>query len=412
MKKQFFYKSILFVVIIVCNIQAQWVQTGGLTNKIITTFLISNNNFFAVTNEGVYVSTDNGTNWILTGLQNNKITALAISGINIIAGTTNDKLFISNGKVYISSDNGKNWSNTYTLPTMITSIVATDSNVFIGSNGAGIFHSTDYGLNWIEFNNGLSMLTDASMVTALAISDTNIFIGTYGSGVFRSSISNAYWVLSSPPHRFINTLTVFGTDIIAGTSWSVAISTDNGDSWKEENSPSNINFFAMHKSNLFLVSSFSSIYISKDSANTWFPINTGLPKPYWDPYARAFTVKGSYLFVALTNIGGIWRRPLSEVITTINSKGKQTKYSSLLQQNYPNPFNPSTTISFSIQKSQIVELSVYDMLGKKVANLVNGYKQAGNYSVRFNASNLSSGVYIYKLKAGNFIKAKKLVFLK
>jgi hypothetical protein len=83
-----------------------------------------------------------------------------------------------------------------------------------------------------------------------------------------------------------------------------------------------------------------------------------------------------------------------------------------LCQNYPNPFNPSTTIDFSVRENSIVLLKVYDMLGTEVATLVNERKEPGNYSVEFNAANLPSGIYVYKLVAGNFVDAKKLILLK
>ncbi|NWG29452.1 MAG: T9SS type A sorting domain-containing protein [Ignavibacteriaceae bacterium] len=83
-----------------------------------------------------------------------------------------------------------------------------------------------------------------------------------------------------------------------------------------------------------------------------------------------------------------------------------------LQQNYPNPFNPTTSISFSIPKNGFVTLKVYDILGKEVAELVNEIKEAGNYSVTFNASELPSGIYFYTLTSGNFTATKKLILLK
>ncbi len=88
-----------------------------------------------------------------------------------------------------------------------------------------------------------------------------------------------------------------------------------------------------------------------------------------------------------------------------------------LGQNYPNPFNPSTTIKYSIPSAgtslmEFVQLKIYDILGKEVATLVNENKEAGNYEVRFNASNLSSGVYFYKLQSGNFIQIKKMTVVK
>jgi len=83
-----------------------------------------------------------------------------------------------------------------------------------------------------------------------------------------------------------------------------------------------------------------------------------------------------------------------------------------LQQNYPNPFNPSTSISYSISENSKVQLRVYDVLGNEVATLVNEEKSAGSYNITFNASNLASGLYLYKLTAGNFTSTKKMMLLK
>jgi len=83
-----------------------------------------------------------------------------------------------------------------------------------------------------------------------------------------------------------------------------------------------------------------------------------------------------------------------------------------LAQNYPNPFNPSTKINYGLKKSGNVEITVYNILGNKVATLVNGIKSAGNHSVSFDASNLSSGIYFYKIVAGDFIQTKKMILEK
>ena len=83
-----------------------------------------------------------------------------------------------------------------------------------------------------------------------------------------------------------------------------------------------------------------------------------------------------------------------------------------LDQNYPNPFNPSTTINFSIPKESIVSLKIYNILGQEVKTLVSENKAPGNYNVRFNASELSSGVYFYSLRAGNYYQVKKMMLLK
>ena len=93
-------------------------------------------------------------------------------------------------------------------------------------------------------------------------------------------------------------------------------------------------------------------------------------------------------------------------------KTESERFDYQLSQNYPNPFNPITNIAYSIKSAGIVTLKVYDMLGTEVASLVDERKEPGNYTVKFNAVNLPSGIYVYKLTAGNYIDTKKLILLK
>ncbi len=83
-----------------------------------------------------------------------------------------------------------------------------------------------------------------------------------------------------------------------------------------------------------------------------------------------------------------------------------------LEQNYPNPFNPATTIKYSIPEMSKVSLTLFNLLGEEVTTLVNEEKSAGNYTVEFNAANLPSGVYFYRIQAGNFVETKKMVLMK
>jgi hypothetical protein len=83
-----------------------------------------------------------------------------------------------------------------------------------------------------------------------------------------------------------------------------------------------------------------------------------------------------------------------------------------LSQNYPNPFNPVTTIKFGLPEDAQVELVVYNILGQKVATLVNEFKRAGHYVVQFDGSNFASGTYFYVLKAGNRILKNKMMLVK
>jgi len=90
----------------------------------------------------------------------------------------------------------------------------------------------------------------------------------------------------------------------------------------------------------------------------------------------------------------------------------QSPYTYSLSQNYPNPFNPATTINYQIPTVGIVTLKVYDILGKEIASLVNEQKEAGNYTVHYDASPLTSGIYFYTLRSGSFSATKKFLFIK
>ena len=106
-----------------------------------------------------------------------------------------------------------------------------------------------------------------------------------------------------------------------------------------------------------------------------------------------------------------WVAPVTFTVTDVEDEFTVVnKYE--LGQNYPNPFNPSTKISYSVAERSNVSIKIFDMLGKEVASLVNTVKEAGSHEVNFNASNLSSGMYIYTISAGNFTSSKKMMFLK
>jgi len=100
-------------------------------------------------------------------------------------------------------------------------------------------------------------------------------------------------------------------------------------------------------------------------------------------------------------------RSSNEIEVVVNAPDKFT-----LNQNYPNPFNPSTSIEFQLPKEAFVTLKVYNILGVEIATLVNEQKPAGVHKINFNASGLPSGMYIYKISAGNFEHTRKMMLLK
>jgi hypothetical protein len=100
------------------------------------------------------------------------------------------------------------------------------------------------------------------------------------------------------------------------------------------------------------------------------------------------------------------------IITPVVTENEIAPDEYVLNQNYPNPFNPVTVIKYSIPKTELVKLTVYDILGKEIETLVNEVKNPGEYRVDFNASSYTNGVYFYKLTTGNFSQTKKMLFVK
>jgi len=146
-----------------------------------------------------------------------------------------------------------------------------------------------------------------------------------------------------------------------------------------------------------------SIQVSDASSDV-----TGLQKPEVadiDGSTAVFAfVGGNYINVYFDNF--------SWVPSDVNEGSNNIPEIYSLEQNYPNPFNPSTSIEFRIPENAFVSLKIYDVLGKEVVTLMNEEKNAGTYEVNFNASALSSGVYFYKLEAGNFVQTRKMVLMK
>jgi hypothetical protein len=142
-------------------------------------------------------------------------------------------------------------------------------------------------------------------------------------------------------------------------------------------------------------------------------------------YISAISNSGRTVTKPIVAPNGFYKFIVENSVTDIADNSRPEAF--YLYQNYPNPFNPTTKIKFTIPQSPLsfgegqgVRLIVYDVLGNEVATLVNEEKPAGNYEIEFNAAGLSSGVYFYKLSAGNpstnsghsFIQTKKMILLR
>ena len=137
-------------------------------------------------------------------------------------------------------------------------------------------------------------------------------------------------------------------------------------------------------------------YVSLDN-----PLDSSHEKYYWKVRGINSTKKGIWSETHLFNVGIINSNELMEGITEYQ-----------LTQNYPNPFNPSTQIQYALPEATQVTLEVFNSVGQKVMELVNGQKSAGYHTATFNASGLSSGVYLYKLTTPSFTETKKMLLIK
>ena len=104
--------------------------------------------------------------------------------------------------------------------------------------------------------------------------------------------------------------------------------------------------------------------------------------------------------------------PGYEIPSTVDAEQNDLVYAFSLSQNYPNPFNPSTEIRFSVPESQPITLAVYDITGRQVAVLVDDVKHTGWHKISFNASHLSSGLYVYQLRGLSTVQTKKMMLMK
>jgi len=408
----------LFCTISISELSAQWVKANDLGNGTYKTLRDNQATLLAGSyGAGIYRSTDHGASWTaasngLVGYGSLETTALAFSGTVWYVGT-------HWGGVFRSFDDGLNWNalNSGLVNKNIASLACHGASVFAGTIGGGVFFKGDNDTSWIQVNTGLLYFS----VLSLLVSGTDIFVGLETAGVYRSTDNGANWTSANNglTNGKIYALTTFSsggsTELLAGTAGGVFRSSDNGASWSEFNTGlSHLTIFTICTSgaNIFAGTAAGGVYLYPAGGSSWYQVNGGLPQ---FPGAGSLEVSGPYLIAGIGNTG-VWRRPLADMITAVEDNQNTLPNDYSLSQNYPNPFNPSTTITFSIPNEEFVSLKVFNSLGEEVAELLNEEKPAGNYSVSFDASSatggLTSGVYFYKIKAGNFVETKKMILLR
>ncbi len=380
----------------------------GLPNDTVQSVIVSGSNLFAASNDGVYLSTNNGTSWTsansgLTG----PVQCFADSDSTVFAGTNNG--------VFLSSDNGTSWvpANSGLTNLNVQSLLVSGANIYAGTVGGGVYRSAVNGISWTAVNSGLTDLN----VTGLAAGGTYLYAATSGGGVFYSSPRVIEWAPRSSglAGTSVKAIAAADTNAFAATDTIIYYSPHNGTNWNSADtgmpSGTRVRCFALDTitgstNNIFAGTYGKGVILSTDTGKTWNPFNTGM----------SHTTVLSLMFSGNTLIAGtdrgVWTLVVPNVITGVKRKTVETPNRFSLSQNYPNPFNPTTMISYQLSVNSLVTLKVYDILGREVARLVNERQNAGDYTITFNASRLSSGVYFYRLTAGSFVTTKKLMLIK
>jgi hypothetical protein len=283
------------------------------------------------------------------------INALTVAGTNFWAGTGRG--------VFRSTNNGSTWTAAGLTGNSIYAVAVCGTKLWAASRtgSAGVAYcSDDNGMSWTGY------VLSSRDVSAFAVSGANLFAGGY-AGVHRTTNNGTNWTLGLAS-EIVYSLALFGTNLFAGTFGGVWLSTDNGTSWMK--------------------------------------VSTGLT----NPYINALAVHGTNLFAGTD--AGVFKRPISEMVTSVERSPTDLPTHFSLEQNYPNPFNPSTKIQFSIPNASFVSLKVFDALGREVSILVAEELAAGIHTRHLDGAALPSGVYFYRLQAGEYLQTKKAIVLK
>ena len=297
-------------------VQAQWVITKfpGTLNPI--HLAVNGAYIFAVDfGNGVFYSTDNGTNWIIINnglpLYNHYVNSIVVNGTNIFVGAQ------GNGSdsigVYLSTNNGTNWKLVNHTNSTVSCLAVSGTNIFAGTQSDGVFRSTNNGTNWTQINIGLT----SNIVWSFAIKGTNIFAGT-DKGVYLSTNNGSNWTLvNNGLNDEVLSLTISGNNIFAGSSnSSVYLSTNNGLNWTwvYNNMPYLTKVYSLTTiSASIFAGTDHGVYRSLNNGISWDLEDEGLLFGYG---VSSFVFNDNYIFASTLGYG-IYKRPISELVPTL-----------------------------------------------------------------------------------------------
>ncbi len=366
--------------------------------------------YAVVDGKGIYKSTDDGISWNPVTIKDDQYN---LSILDLTA--TQSGVLLSSatfGGTYITS-NYVNW-DPFTHPftgnyAFITVAASTNGYLFGGMANGKIYRSPLSTDDWTDITDTLS----STHIYKIGVSpDGEVFV-LADNGVFRSTDNGDTWLNVSGIPATYNFSIAFDPDgdiFIggAGDGGGVYRSTDNGATWtNSKDGLTNTGIWSLAVGNgKIYAGTYNGVFSSSDSGSTWHPMSGGLASGY----IYSLMITPSNHLLAGTRGSGIFES--ANVLTGITHESDNLPDKFSLQQNYPNPFNPTTEIKYSIAKTGIVRLTIYNVLGQKVRELVNKVQSAGEHLVEFNANMLSSGVYLYRLEEGGRVQTKKMILLK
>jgi len=384
------------------KLYSQWVQlTSGISsNKSVTSFASKGNYIFAGTKySGIYRSSNNGNSWSQINLTSYTITSLLVYSNNIFAATSSNGLWFSFGY-------GEAFSQffPYSLAGNNPVIASSSTNRFYSGSDRGVYLTSNGGVNWYNTLTG-------NLVICLTTQDEHVFAGTHSQGIYHSINNGQSWDYNVPfSDQKIRALASNGTVIYAGKNDGVWRSFSSGIVF-EQTTLNNFQVYSIYAqpnaTNLIAGTKSGGVYFSTDEGDSWVQKNDGLPALYT---IQAVFMKDNFVFIG-TDSASIWRRPFTD-FTGVTGGNNTLPNAYKLYQNYPNPFNPTTNIKYQISNNSFVSLNIYDALGRNIETLVNDKQSHGTYEVSWDASKYPSGIYFYKLTAGEFSEVRKMILVK
>jgi photosystem II stability/assembly factor-like uncharacterized protein len=430
--------SLVFLTILAQPINSQWIKKSfSYSDALVKVGFSSENVGWALGNNHIYRTTDGGDSWVMQD-------TVYSFGLSLYALNDTTAVFADYGRgIRKTSDGGTTWTTAfgtnYTLYN-IKFLNSTTGYAVGDANSLGdtsvVAKTTDAGDTWTVIskpytgvtNNGYYDFEGLSLVDA-----THFWAVTYGSSAYYSSDGGYNWSFNDSirvsdtgqPLRdiqFINADSGWAVGGIAGDA-VIAQTTDGGANWSSYILSYSFSDGSIRE--IHMINSQTGWFVSANNGPSWLAKTTNGGVNWQDqtPEAQSGTFSGFYSMSIVNDsvayVVGNASNTLSYVyktttggVTAIDNTNSEKITNFYLAQNYPNPFNPATLIKYQILKASDVTIKVYDILGREVRTLVNEYKSPGSYNVTFNAANLSSGIYIYQMKAGNYVSSKKLVLMK